>query len=123
MRKQKVINLTDELLMITDTMINQFEATKTQGSEPDFYTEVVPFSNKVQRIVDNWTTIVLPWIQENGFTNIHSNQVHSTKEQLEKTMVQAFFPQTSRKHFTDSIHAIQFVLKTILMEAEKQNIE
>jgi hypothetical protein len=123
MRKQKVMELTNELLFITDKIINQFEVTKTEGRESDFYTEVVPFSNKAQRIVDEWITIILPWIQEKGFTNLNSNQVHSTKDQLEKTMVQAFFPQTSRKHFTDSIHAIQFVLKAILIEAEKQNNE
>jgi hypothetical protein len=123
MRKQKVMELTNELLFITDKIINQFEVTKTEGRESDFYTEVVPFSNKAQRIVDEWITIILPWIHEKGFTNLNSNQVHSTKDQLEKTMVQAFFPQTSRKHFTDSIHAIQFVLKAILIEAEKQNNE
>jgi hypothetical protein len=119
MRKQKLMELTNELLIITDQIINQFEKTKTEGREGDFYREVVPFSNSAQHIVDEWIAFVLPWIHEKGFTKLNSNQVHSTKDQLEKTMVQAFFPQTSRKHFTDSIHAIQFVLKAILMEAEK----
>ena len=119
MKKQKVMELTNELLIITDQIINQFERTKTEGKEGDFYREVVPFSNKAQLIVDEWITIVLPWIHEKGSTNLHSNQVESTKDQLEKTMVQAFFPQTSRKHFTDSIHTIQFVLRAILIEAGK----
>lgn len=118
-QKVKVMELTNELLIITDQVVNQFERTKTEDREGDFYREVMPFSNEAQLIVDEWITTVLPWIHEKAPPNLNSNQIQSTKDQLEKAMVQAFFPQTSRKHFTDSIHAIQFVLKAILMEAEK----
>ena len=114
-----MMELTNELLIITDKIINQFERTKTKVEKETFIRKLCHFQIRSQHIVDEWIAFVLPWIHEKGFTKLNSNQVHSTKDQLEKTMVQAFFPQTSRKHFTDSIHAIQFVLKAILMEAEK----
>jgi predicted Ser/Thr protein kinase len=119
MRKQKVMELTSELLKLTDKIINRFEKTKKENLAGDFYTEVMPFSNQVQQILDEWIMNVHPWIHEKSLKNLNFNQVQSTKDQLEKTMVQAFFPQTSRKHFTDSIHAIQFILNSILIEAEK----
>ena len=114
MENEKLITLTKQLMVLTNQMVAQFEQTKETGSPGDFYQEVMPFSNKVQDILNEWWSEVSPWLKENKRINL--NQVLNTKEQLEKAAIQAFYPQTSRKNFMNMIKAIVFVLNSIIQE-------
>ena len=86
MENEKLITLTKQLMVLTNQMVAQFEQTKETGSPGDFYQEVMPFSNKVQNILNEWWSEVSPWLKENK--SIHSSQVLNTKEQLEKVAIQ-----------------------------------
>lgn len=114
MENEKLISSTKQLLILTDQMVEQFQQTKAAGSPRDFYHEVMPFSNKVQNVLNEWWSEVSPWVK--GHKRLHFNQVLNTKEQLEKAAIQAFYPQTSRKNFMNMIKAIVFVLNLIIQE-------
>ena len=121
MENIKVITLTKELLYFTDVILQQFEETKREGKERDFYREVMPFAKKVQFTLDQWFDLVQAWLKEHEHKYLNSNQVLNAKEQLEKVAIQAFFPNTSKKKFLDSIQAIKFIFSSIMYEAEGSN--
>ncbi len=114
MTNDKLITLTNQLLELTNQILQRFQQAKLEGRSGDFYQEVLPFSDKVQGLVDEWWTEVDQWVKQHN--KINANQVVNTKEQLEKAAIQAFYPQTSRKLFLDMMNSIVFVLKSILHE-------
>lgn len=114
MENEKLITLTNQLLLLSNQMLQKFQQTKEDGRSGDFYQEVQPFSDKVQDVVDQWWVEANQWVKQHK--NLNVNQILNTKEQLEKAAIQAFYPQTSRKHFLNMMNAILFVLNSILYE-------
>jgi hypothetical protein len=112
--------LTEKLLTINEELSLRFEETKSAGKEPDFYVEVVPYTNEVKKWNDEWLDIAIKWLDEKRPKHIHLNQITSTHDHLEQISVQAFFPSTSRKRFIDSNRAVEYVLKSILLEANNE---
>ncbi|WP_338470054.1 DUF1798 family protein [Niallia sp. XMNu-256] len=114
MENNKLIKLTNQLLLVSDQILQRFQQAKEDGQSGDFYQEVMPFSDKVQDLVDQWWVEVDLWTKQHNQVNI--KQLINTKDQLEKIAIQAFYPQTSRKNFLDMMNSITFVLNTILDE-------
>jgi hypothetical protein len=114
MKNEKLITLTEQLLLLTNRMVEQFQQTKATGIQSDFYQEVMPFFNDVQSVLNEWWSEVTTWVE--AHEKIHFNQVLNTKEQIEKAAIQAFYPQTSRKNFLNMIKAIVFLLNSIIQD-------
>ena len=119
MQDQELIDLTEKLLGCNEEIMQKFEETKQTEIAGDFYREVKPFVDRVKEIMDQWEEKVIAWITNCRPRNLHVNQIESVKEQLEMIAVQAFFPQTSRTRFLNTVHSVDYVLKTILLEIEK----
>lgn len=109
--------LTEKLLTFNEELRLKFEESKSVGKEPDFYVEVKPYTDEVKKWNDEWFGIAKEWLAEIMPKHIHLNQIISTHDHLEQISVQAFFPSTSRKRFIDSNRAVEYVLKSILLEA------
>ncbi|MDP4170880.1 MAG: DUF1798 family protein, partial [Bacillota bacterium] len=94
--KARLIELTENLLFLTRDMKKQFDQTRENGKDGDFFTEVKPFSDKVKEINDQWMVEAFQWVKEEKPKNFHSNQIDSAYEQIEQISIQSFFVKTSK---------------------------
>ncbi|MDP4164285.1 MAG: YppE family protein [Bacillota bacterium] len=117
--KARLIELTENLLFFTRDMKKQFDQTRENGKDGDFFTEVKPFSDKVKEINDQWMVEAIQWVKEEKPKNFHSNQVDSAHEQIEQISIQSFFVKTSKSRFIQTSTSIEYVLNLILSYAEK----
>ncbi|HYK74541.1 MAG TPA: YppE family protein [Pseudoneobacillus sp.] len=115
----------DQLESLSKTLLDQlekiriqFEKSKSSGQESDFYSEVKPFADLVKKTCDDWLEIATKWIQTEDPKFINKKQIETTYENIEKIGIQAFYPNTSRKHFLSSFQSSQFVLQSILLYLE-----
>ena len=119
MSNEQLKHLTEELLTLCQEVMHKFEETKETKIEGNFYRDVVPFSNRVKETLVLWVQEVMTWMKASQPRNLHKKQIESLKEQLEMLAVQAFFPTTSKARFIHTLHSVEFVLKTVLMEIER----
>ncbi|MDP4171571.1 MAG: YppE family protein [Bacillota bacterium] len=117
--KARLIELTENLLFFTRDMKKQFDQTRENGKDGDFFTEVKPFSDKVKEINDQWMVEAIQWVKEEKPKNFHSNQIDSAYEQIEQISIQSFFVKTSKSRFIQTSTSIEYVLNLILSYAEK----
>ena len=120
MKEDELYQLTKKLLSFNHELLQKFEETKESGVEGDFYQEIKPFSEQLNESLKIWSERAKQWIRNCRPKNLHVNQIESVVEQLEMISVQAFFPQTSRAHFLNTVHSVEYVLKKLVSEIEKE---
>ncbi|WP_428910455.1 DUF1798 family protein [Niallia sp. Krafla_26] len=118
MKNEQLKHLTEELLTFCKEILHNFEEAKEARIEGDFYRDVLPFSNRVKETLNVWEQEVMQWMKSCTPRNLNEKQIKSIKEQLEILTVQAFFPTTSKTRFIHTLHSVEYVLKTVLMEIE-----
>ena len=120
MEEDELFQITKKLLSFNHDLLQKFEETKESGVEGDFYQEIKPFSEQLNESLKIWSEGAKFWIRNCRPKNLHVNQIESVVEQLEMISVQAFFPQTSRAHFLNTVHSVEYVLKKLVSEIEKE---
>lgn len=119
MKDDELFQLTMNLLSFNHDLLHKFEETRKSGVEGDFYKEIKPFSDQLHENLKVWGERAIVWVRYCRPKNLHVNQVESVMDQLEMISVQAFFPQTSRTRFMNTVHSVEYVLKMLLYELEK----
>jgi hypothetical protein len=120
MEEDELFQITKKLLSFNHDLLQKFEDTKESGVAGDFYQEIKPFSEQLNESLKVWSEGAKLWIRNCRPKNLHVNQIESVMEQLEMISVQAFFPQTSRTHFLNTVHSVEYVLKKLVSEIEKE---
>lgn len=110
--------LTQQLLDYSNKISNIYEEVKETKVKGDFFTEVKPFADSVKEVNDEWQHMARAWIREEKPKHLHEKQIESTYEQIEMLSVQAFYPDTSRKRFIDTLQSVRFILSSLLQLIE-----
>lgn len=120
MQDEELVKITNKLLSFNHDLLQKFKETKESGVEGDFYQEIKPFSDQLNETLKIWGERAKLWIRNGRPKNLHVKQIESVMEQFEMISVQAFFPQTSRTHFLNTVHSVEYVLKSLLSEIERE---
>lgn len=113
MNREQLTLLTQQLLDYMDSISNTFEKVKASKERGDFFTEVKPFADAVKEVNDEWQLLARTWIKENMPKHLHEKQIESTYEQIEMLSVQAFYPDTSRTRFINTLQSVRFILNSL----------
>lgn len=113
MNIERLALLTEQLLDYSNKISSTYENVKVSKVKGDFFTEVKPFADAVKEVNDEWQEIARTWIREQKPKYLHEKQIESTYEQIEMLSVQAFYPDTSRKRFIDTLQSVRFILKSL----------
>jgi hypothetical protein len=121
---EQLKKLTEELLKYNNRMLEIAEHTHNSNTEPDFFGTVKPFADEIKQTVDEWKAMALRWMQLEKPRYIHSLQIESVSENLERMSVEAFY-RTHRlsriKQFHQSIEYTLTLIVERLQELSKEN--
>lgn len=109
---EELLELTAQLLAWNEHTMQIFQ--KRTERETDFYTEVKPFVEKLDAAAEKWKETAELWISEEKPKYIHSVQIQQTYDNLQRSAVECFMPQTKEKRFNETHQAIEYVLNSIL---------
>jgi hypothetical protein len=118
MDKQKLNSLTKQLLNYCEIILRKYEETRESNQQGDFYKEVKPFSDDVRQTIEQWGREAVEWIKINQPRHIHIQQIQSVSEQIEMLSVQAFFPNTGRARFINTLNSVTYILNKMVFEEE-----
>lgn len=114
---QKVIDLTEQLIVLAKEADAIYEEVRKDGREKDFYHEVKPFADRVQLACEQWEQRVKQWMKEAEFKHLFPQQIEQTAQNLTDVSVQAFFPKTSYKRFKSHVQSVLFILQNVKVES------
>lgn len=114
MNVEQLVLLTKQLLGYMDQIANTYENVKESKMKGDFFTEVKPFADSVKLVNDEWQLLARNWIKENQPKHLHESQIQSSYEQIEMLSVQAFYPDTSRTRFINTLQSVRFILNSLI---------
>ncbi|GEQ05145.1 DUF1798 family protein [Staphylococcus gallinarum] len=103
--------LITQLLNEVQYMQDKYELVKESNTDYDFYTEVIPFTEKIDKSLSKLRSfetqiLSLQYMNKRKFDLLISN--------IEALSVECHFKRTSRKLFTEKIKAVQYDLAYIL---------
>lgn len=122
-KQSKLTILTLQLLTYMDTVEKKLESIKETGKSGDFFKEVKPFADEVERINDSWRKEAQLWVEKTRPKNIHVQQIDSTHEHINIISVQAFFPETSQTRFRNTVASVKYILNNLLSNLKEEERE
>jgi hypothetical protein len=114
-QKEKLQQLTEQLIKYTDQADDIYEGVRLEGKEKDFFSEVKPFADQVRTVCIEWET----GMKETEFRHLFPEQIEQTAHNLSDVAVQAFFPKTSYKRFKSHVQSIEFILNNVKTEIDR----
>ncbi|WP_110927653.1 YppE family protein [Bacillus massiliglaciei] len=112
--------LTKKLLDYTRSIDEKYENVRSDGKEPDFYSEVKPFADQVIDDCKTWEKGMKGWMAKESFRHLYPSQIEQTAGNLADVAVQCFFPKTSYKRFKSHIQSVRFILQNTEDEISKK---
>jgi Bacterial domain of unknown function (DUF1798) len=117
---KELIQVTEELLVLSEKMISEYKSRRESGEKGDFYTEVKPFADEVKEKNDRWKDLSLDWIKDTKPKHIHLPQILNTFDNIEMLSVHCFFPESSYNRFISHFQSVSYVLGTELDELKEK---
>ncbi|GIN85703.1 hypothetical protein J6TS2_20890 [Heyndrickxia sporothermodurans] len=121
MSEASLVELTKKLIELNQFAFQTYNQGRESGKQGDFYKEVKPFVDQVKQYCETWLPIAINWVNKIQPKHLHSAQLKNTSENLQMVSVKAYFPDTSLKKFKSHIQSVDYVLKRLLDEMEKNN--
>ncbi|MCR8846901.1 YppE family protein [Rossellomorea sp. SC111] len=112
--------VTEELLVLVEKMMNEYKSRRESGEKGEFYTEVKPFADEVKEKNDRWKDLSLNWIKDCKPKHIHFPQIVNTFDNIEMLSVHCFFPESSYNRFISHYQSVSYVLGTELDELKEK---
>ena len=117
MNDTQLRELTNKLLVVVEEVTTKFaEVKQSEQYEVDFYGEVQPFVNGVDRLIEQWQPLVMVWLESGRGKYLHKQQIESTVEHLKTVSVLVFQPKASKKRVIELLKSIRYVLDSLLSE-------
>ncbi|HEU5138915.1 MAG TPA: DUF1798 family protein [Bacillales bacterium] len=111
--KNQLTSLTKSLRKYNEKTRKQYvEKTLSDDYEMDFYNEVKPFAEEVEKVADEWRPLVLQWIQDEKPEHLYPIQIHDTYDNIIAASVLAFQKKARGKRLREMIKSIDYVLET-----------
>ncbi|MCI1882703.1 MAG: YppE family protein [Sporolactobacillus sp.] len=108
---------TQELKKYNRAAFEQFTTrTRQDNYQTDFYHEVKPFADRVQRLIDQWKPLADDWVRRRRPKYVYPIQIKATYENLAIVSVTAFQKDTRRRRFIETVKAIDYVLDNMLVQ-------
>jgi len=107
--------LTLQLCSYNQQVLSIAERVRQNDEEPDFFLHVKPFADKVKQTGDLWKKFALQWIQAEHPKYIHSRQIETVCENIEKISIEAFYKTTSMKRIKQFHQSVEYTLNMFLM--------
>ncbi|MFS1519008.1 DUF1798 family protein [Bacillus sp. SCS-151] len=118
---EKLIKLTNMLKTFNNKCIDILEQRKELTHvEVDFYREVYPFANEVNKILDMWKINALQWINEQNPKYIYPMQIESTIENLQTLSVQVFYNEGKGKRLLNLHQSVDYLLNAMISELKEK---
>jgi hypothetical protein len=116
---EEILQLTKKLQNYNHLFMKYYEEAREKGITHDFHEVIKPFANEVKGVMDEWSTLMKNWLQNNPQKHLHFKQIDTTSEHIEQLSIQAFFPKTSRSRFLNANRTVEYFLLEIIKELEK----
>ncbi|WAA10593.1 DUF1798 family protein [Fervidibacillus albus] len=113
MNVEQLVRETEQLKAYVYRLDSIYERAKKDEKRPDFYNEVKPFFEKVEKQVNGWYTNAKEWVEVNQPKHFRAIQVEAVKKNLLEISVWAFYPETSYKRFKHSVRSVRYSLETL----------
>ncbi|PFA70073.1 hypothetical protein CN378_01850 [Bacillus sp. AFS015802] len=104
--------VTEDLLVLVEKMMNEYKNRRESGEKGDFYTEVKPFADEVKMKNDSWKELSMAWIKDYRPKHLHLLQIMNTFDNIEMLSVHCFFPESSYNRFISHYQSVSYVLGT-----------
>ncbi|RYL88862.1 DUF1798 family protein [Sporolactobacillus sp. THM7-4] len=115
--------LTAELRKANRDAHDQFvNRTLQDDYETDFYGEVKPFADKMQRLIDEWRPLATGWVIRRKPKYVYPIQIKDTCDNLSIVCVTAFQKDTRRRRFFETIKSIDYVLENMLDQLDPDDL-
>jgi hypothetical protein len=120
----KLHELTLRLRELNQNALQQFsKQTQEEDYQTDFYSEVKPFADKVQELIDTWRPLAEAWVRRNKPKYVFPIQIKDTYDNLSIVCVTAFQKDTRKRRFYETIKSIDYVLENMLDQLERDHAE
>lgn len=111
--KERLRSLTKSLRKYNEEARLQFvKKTSSEAYEMDFYNEVKPFAEKVERLADEWRPLTMDWIHDEKPERLYPIQIHDTYDNIIAASVLVFQKDARRRRLQEMIKSIDYVLET-----------
>lgn len=120
MEKHKLKELTEQLYKYNNEAHETFLNHRETGEKGDFFLEVKPFADQIKIICDEWEPLAVKWALQEKPKNLHPMQICNTAENIQMVSIRAFFPESSLKRFISHIQSIDFILRRMLEELDRE---
>ncbi|MCO7125764.1 YppE family protein [Sporolactobacillus shoreicorticis] len=120
----KLKEATNRLQQLNQTAYQQFsERTQAADYQTDFYSEVKPFADEMQRVLDVWRPLADAWVKTTKPRYVFPIQIKDTYDNLAIVCVTAFQKDTRKRRFYETIKSIDYVLSNILDQLDQDQTE
>ena len=92
----------------------RFMQFREDAYEPDFFTEVKPYADRIHNMLLEWQQQAEQFIMRARPKYVHEVQIANAVEQIDQFVVQSFYIKTSKKRLYQSIQAAKYTCETLL---------
>ncbi|MED1205036.1 YppE family protein [Heyndrickxia acidicola] len=118
MEYTNVIDTTEKLLACNDFAIETYQKAREQGNSSDFFADVKPFADRVQKLCKEWLPAAISWVDSVRPKHLHTIQLKNTAENIQMVSIRCFYAETSLKQFNSHTGSIRYVLTRFLEEVK-----
>ncbi|ANB56391.1 hypothetical protein GFC29_1436 [Anoxybacillus sp. B7M1] len=118
---EQLRRLTNELLKYNDEILQIAEKAVNSHEQPDFFQQVKPFADAVSQTVEKWRQEALAWIRTERPQHVHSQQIEATSENIEKIVVEAFYPAVKLRRLKQFHQSIDYTLTLVSERLEMRS--
>ncbi len=90
-----------------------FETHRQSQKKVDFYNDVKPFADKVDRAAEHWEKSALDFLNKYPQKYIHAAQIAQTADNAKRVGAHAYFFETSKAKFIQSADSALYVLESL----------
>lgn len=115
----KLKQLTLALLEECDECKPRHAWMREEDREPDFFSEVKPYADRVHAMIADWKSEAERWIEAERPKYVRMPQIDNAADMMTQFVVQSFYKGTGKKRFYQSIQSVQYTLKIVLEALEE----
>ncbi|MFJ8527070.1 YppE family protein [Bacillus sp. NPDC094106] len=110
MKYQALMQSSKKLMDYNDKTI----VKKREDKEFDFYTDMKPFVDMVDRELEDWKELAYQWIKQEKPKYIHLQQIDQVYDNLQNNALQCFVNKGKGKRFYETHQAILYTLQNVV---------
>ncbi|MEH7459224.1 hypothetical protein CON65_07590 [Bacillus pseudomycoides] len=110
MKYQALMQSSKKLMDYNDETI----VKKREDKEFDFYMDMKPFVDMVDRELEGWKELAYQWIKQEKPKYIHLQQIDQVYDNLQNNALQCFVNKGKGKRFYETHQAILYTLQNVV---------